>query len=91
MDAVDGEVALGAEDLEIAGQHQLLVVIAGEAILLKIHHETMRCEKISNEDGFPHICYFKIPGESPPRGLQKNHPGAVAVDPGSASHHKVAL
>ena len=81
VDLVDGEVAIGAEDVEIAGQHQLLVAVAGEATPLEIHRETVRCEKISAGDGFPHICYFKISGESPPQELQGNHPGAVAVDP----------
>ena len=31
MDLVDGEVAAGAEDVEVAGQHQLVVVVAGKA------------------------------------------------------------
>ena len=34
---------------------------------------------------------FKVPDETLPRELQVNHPGAVAVDPGSASTYQVVL
>ena len=74
VDPVDGEVAVGAEDVEAAGQHQVLVIVAGEAALLEVLHETVGCEEISTEDGFPHVCYFKVLGESPPLELQRNHP-----------------
>ena len=69
----------------------MLVIVAGEATALEINHEAICCKKISAKDGFPHVCFFKIPGKSPPRELQRDHPGTVAVDPGSASIHNVVL
>ena len=62
MDPVDGEVAAGAEDVEVAGQHQLQVVVAGEAALLEVHHETMRCEEVSPQDGLPYLATSKSQG-----------------------------
>ena len=47
MDPVDGEVAVGAKDMEVAGQHHVLVVVAGEATPLEVHHETVCHEEIS--------------------------------------------
>ena len=55
----DGELPVGAEDVEGTGQHQ--------------------------------VRHLKIPDEPLPGELQGNHPGAVAVDPGSASTNQVVL
>ena len=84
MDPFDGEVPAGAEDVEVAGQHQVLVLVAGEAATLEVHNEGVRREEIIPKDGLLYLGDLKVPDEVLPGELQNDHPGAVAVDPGSA-------
>ena len=37
------------------------------------------------------VCDFKVPDEALPGELQGDHPGAVAVDPGSTSTDQVVF
>ena len=76
MDPVNGEVSAGDEDMEVAGQHQVLVLVAGEAATLEVHYEGVRREEISPEDGLLHLCNLEVPDEALPGELQGNHPGA---------------
>ena len=77
--------------MEIAGQHQVLVLVAGEAASLEVDNEGMRHEEVGPEDGLLHVRDFKVPDEALPGKLQGNHPGAIAVDPCSASTDQVVL
>ena len=38
-DSVDGELPLGAEDMEVAGQREVSVLVAGEASPLEVHDQ----------------------------------------------------
>ena len=71
--------------MEVAGQHQVLVLVAGEAATLEVNDEGVRREEVSPEVGLLHVRDFKVPDEALPGKLQGNHLGAVTVDPGSAS------
>ena len=41
LDPVDGVFPLGGEDVKVAGDGEVLVLIAGENASLEIHHEPM--------------------------------------------------
>ena len=38
MDLLDGEVAVGVEDMEAAGEDKLLIFVGGDATSLEVHH-----------------------------------------------------
>ena len=77
------------EDMEVAGQHQVLILVAGEAALLEIDDQRVRRQEVSPQDGLFDVSDLKIPDEPPPGELQGNHPGAVAVDPDYACTNQV--
>ena len=58
VDPVDGVVSAGAEDVEVTGQHQVLVLIAGEALSLEVHYEGVGCEEISIKDGLLNLGHL---------------------------------
>ena len=39
MDPVDGELPLGAKDMEVAGELEVLVLVARETAPLEVHHQ----------------------------------------------------
>ena len=41
LDPIDGVLPLGGEDVKVAGDCKVLVLVAGEATPLEIYHETM--------------------------------------------------
>ena len=52
MDPVDGEVAIGAEDMEAAGEDELVIVVGGEATPLEVHHQPLAMRKSAPRIGF---------------------------------------
>ena len=44
VDPVDAEVPAGAEDVEVPGQQQVVVLVAGEATTLEVDDKGVRCE-----------------------------------------------
>ena len=47
--------------------------------------------KSAPEDGLLYLGNLEVPDEALPGELQGDHPGTIAVDPGSASTYKVVL
>ena len=50
MDPVEGEVPAGAEDVEVAGQHQVLILVAGEAAPLEVHDQGVRHQEVGPQE-----------------------------------------
>ena len=51
VDAVDGELPVGAEDVEVTGQHQVLILVAGEAAPLEVDDQRLHHQEVSPQDG----------------------------------------
>ena len=58
------KVPTGAEDVEVAGQHQVLVLVAGEAAALEVHNMGVCREEISPEDGLLYLGDLEVPDEA---------------------------
>ena len=83
VDPVDGEVLVGA------GQRQVLILVAGEAALLEVDDQRVSHQEVSPQDGLVDIGDREVPDEALPGALQGDHPGTIAVCPGSTSTYQV--
>ena len=50
VDPVDGELPVGAEDVKVAGQRQVLILVAGEAARLDVDDQRVGCQEVSPQD-----------------------------------------
>ena len=47
VDAVDGKFPAGAEGVEVAGQHPVMIIVAGTAALLEVNDQRMHHQEVS--------------------------------------------
>ena len=89
VDPVEAVLSLGGEDVEVAGDGEVLVLVAGEDPPLEVNHEPKSCQEIGPENGLLDVGDLEIPGLPPAGELQGDEPGPIAVDPGSAGTDQV--
>ena len=57
-------LSLGGEDMEVAGDGEVLVLVAGEDAPLDVDHEPMSRQEVGPEDGLLHVGHLKVPQQN---------------------------
>ena len=60
MEPVHGELPLGGEDVEGAGDHQLKVLVGRQDAPLQVYYESMSRQKVCPQDRLVDICNFEV-------------------------------
>ena len=70
VDPVEAVLSLGGEDVEVAGDGEVLVLVAGEDPPLEVDHEPVSRQEVGPEDGLLHVGHLKVPRVPPVGELQ---------------------
>ena len=63
LDLVDGVFSTVAEDVEEAGEDEVMILVGEDTSSLQIHDQTVVGEEACSDDGLLHILNLEVPAE----------------------------
>ena len=65
VDPVEAVLSLGGENVEVADDGEVLVLVAGEDPPLEVDHEPVSRQEVGPEDGLLDVGHLKVPRVPP--------------------------